>query len=56
MGRNITIDLDFQIENIGVKVAGLKERPVQQCLNCERPVEDCNGCPIYERERPTDKR
>lgn len=39
-------------ETIGVKVAGLKERTVQECLNCERPAEYCKGCPIYERDIP----
>lgn len=28
---------------IGVRESTLKERKVQQCLNCKRP--ECNGCP-----------
>ena len=35
---------------MGTKAAFLKERSVEQCLNCPKPK--CNGCPISEREDP----
>ena len=30
----------------GVKGTNFKERSIEQCLNCKKPV--CNGCPITE--------
>ena len=35
---------------LGVKAAFLKERSIEDCLNCPKPR--CNGCPISEREDP----
>ena len=36
--------------NIGVKAIHLKERSIEQCLNCEKP--ECTGCTIWEKEKP----
>ena len=33
---------------IGVKISVLKERSVQECLNCKRPK--CTTCPISEED------
>ena len=32
--------------NMGVKMFGLKDRSIQECLNCKKPK--CNCCPTYE--------
>lgn len=34
---------------LGVKAAFLKERRIEQCLNCKKP--ECNGCPKDEEEK-----
>ena len=34
---------------IGVKALHLKERSIQECLNCKKP--ECNGCTVWECER-----
>lgn len=33
---------------LGVKAGNLKERSVERCLNCTKPI--CTTCPITEKE------
>ena len=35
--------------NLGVKALHLKERSIQECLNCKKP--ECNGCTVWECDR-----